>query len=111
MAWREVRRPGGRSSLSCRRAIGTRNRAGAAGGRAAAGFERREKAGVVAHVGRDPVAARGRDVDSLFLVVGSGDTPGVPAYVALGGRLPRPGGQCAQQDASKLWITHVANLG
>jgi hypothetical protein len=31
--------------------------------------------------------------------------------LALGGGLPRPGGQCAQQDTSKLWITHPADWG
>ena len=41
-------------------AVGARGRAGVAGGRVAAGVERRQQAGVVAHVGRNPLAARPR---------------------------------------------------
>src|SRR4029077_3019451 len=103
--------PRPRPELDIADPVGTGNRAGAASGRAAAGVERRQQAGVVAHVGGHPVAERRRDMERLFLVVGSADTAGVPAYVALGGGLPRPGGQCAQQDPSKLWITYLADLG
>jgi|GEM_PF-3692275 len=41
--------------------------------------------GVLAPVGRDPIAARRRDMEGLFVVVGSASTPGVPANFALRG--------------------------
>ncbi len=39
------------------------------------------------------------------------DSPGIPTYVALGGGLPRPGGQCARQDPRQSWLTDLVDLG
>ncbi len=80
-------------------------------GRASAGAERRQQAGVVAHVGRNPLATRRGDVERLLVAVRRPDTAGVPSDVAFGGGLPWPGGQCGQQVASEFWATHVIDLG
>ena len=52
-----------------------------------------------------------RDMERLLVAVGRPDPAGVPAHAALGGGLPRSGGQCDQQVASEFWATDLADLG
>ena len=77
----------------------------------AAGVEPRRQAGIVAHVGRNPLAAGRRDMERLLVSVGRPDAAGIPAHAAVGGGPPRPGSQCNQQVASQLWDTAPADLG
>ena len=54
---------------------------------------------------------RAGEMWSAYFAVGSADSPGLPAHVAFGGGLPRPGSQCAGQDPRQSRFADIVDLG